>query len=244
MHWFRLMMPAALVLVVVPWAAFAGPVTIGKGHLDIEVLFESGQLRLGIHDEDQDLEFAADEVRLQVGLLARTTQPANPAFAFLGAGAGNPVWILPQQENPELLFLGFDTEELDAGNFVGDLVTVALRVVRGPGQFSVWQTDAFGNPSVFYATADGIGAGDVINRPVGTHDDFNFGFTAAGIYEIDLQALAELPGGGTILGEVTTFTFEVLGDPQVVPEPSAWALLGIGGSLYFVGRRRWTKSKV
>ncbi len=54
-----------------------------------------------------------------MGLAARTTLPADPAFAFLGA-VGSPVYILPQVQNPSLVFLGFGTEELPSGLFTAD----------------------------------------------------------------------------------------------------------------------------
>ncbi len=52
---------------------------------------------------------------------AHSTVPANPQFSFLGT-AGSSVWVLPQVQDPALLFLGFGTEELEIGVFVNNEV--------------------------------------------------------------------------------------------------------------------------
>ncbi|SCF22176.1 hypothetical protein GA0070558_15813 [Micromonospora haikouensis] len=46
--------------------------------------YEAGALKIGIHDEDDDVEYGADEVTLVVKRQAKVTVPADPAFAFLG----------------------------------------------------------------------------------------------------------------------------------------------------------------
>lgn len=236
---------AVLTTTVVLWGTsvaradlIPGFAVLSNTEADIDVGFDNGVLQLGIFDEFADVEFAADEALLFVGPAARTTQPASPAFNFIGAGAGNPVWIIPQAFNSQVLFLGLDTGELPPGTI--DSGVLALRAVRGPGQFSAWQTDAFGNPTFFISTFEGgITAADAIPLPDASDAHFNYGFTATGLYEIDFQAVALTPGGATITSEVTTFHFGVEEIPVAVPEPASSTLLALGaGTLLLWARRR------
>ena len=100
---------------------------INSGHVDIGIAFESGNWDLHVHQEEPvEAEFAPDEVILQVGASAQTSVPADPSFSFLG-NAGDPVWVLPKSENPELLFLGIGAEELDPTDWTGG-ITLSLRI--------------------------------------------------------------------------------------------------------------------
>ena len=118
---------------------------------------------------------------------ALNTVPAGAQWSFLGS-AGSSVWILPQTHDHDLLFLGLGTEELAAGIFTGDQVTLSLRGVSGPGNFAVYQTDMFGNPNVFMNSGDGITAGDAVTLGAGAHSHVNWAFGAPGIYQIDFEA--------------------------------------------------------
>jgi surface-anchored protein len=220
-----------------PTRALGGIVVLSTEHVDVDIAFKAGKFELGVHDETNDVEYAANQALLFVTPAAQTVQPANPAFNFIGAGAGNPVWVLSQVQNPLTLLLGTDTEEIPDGTFQGDTLTLSLIDVRGPGFFSVWATDAFGNPIVQMATSNGISPADRMILSTNTHNDWNWGFTAVGFYEVDFQATAVLPGGATVASEVTTYFFAV---GTAVPEPGSTALVGLGAvGLLVALARRW-----
>jgi surface-anchored protein len=203
------------------------------GHTDVGIVYEAGvwNLHIGQHDAIPPAEYAPNEAILQVGAAAQTTVPVNPAFSFLGA-AGSPVYILPQVENPSLLFLGLGTEELTSGLFLNDQVTLSLQAVRGPGQFSVYDVDPFGSPNVMMNSGNGITAGDSVLLAAGGHRHVNWAFNAPGRYEVDFQAAGTLTAGSlfTASGPVT-YTF------QTVPEPGTYALLGLGAFGYLAFSR-------
>ena len=67
--------------------------------------------------------------------------------------------------------------------------------VNGPGNVFLYATDAFGSPTKYYDSADGIGSDDVFPVSVGGHAHQNWAFTAAG-REVVLQANGVQAGSG------------------------------------------------
>jgi surface-anchored protein len=198
--------------------------TLWQGHADVGVNYESGAWDLHVHHHDLG-EFEPGEVILGVDITgAHQTVPAGAQWSFLGS-PGASVWVLPQNYNPALLFLGLGTEELADGIFVGDTVTLSLVGVSGPGNFSVYTTSGLGTPTVRMNSGDGISGADSIALLAGGHTHVNWAFTAPGTYQVDFSATGELAGGGglTSSGPVT-YTFEV----APIPEPGSAAVLGLG----------------
>lgn len=207
-------------------------------HVDIGLAFEEGAWDLHVHDETNDAEYAPEEALLYGGENTLTARPASSAFDFIGVGANENYWRLPQSQSPGKIFLGVGTEEIADGTFAswtvddprlnqtGAFVVLSLVDVRGPGDFSVWSSTDEG-PLVWMSTADGgITAEDRLYQLEGSHSHFNWGFTAPGLYEVDFQATAYLGPGATnpVTSEVATYHFGIV----TVPEPSTFALLGCG----------------
>src|SRR5687767_8574744 len=137
-----------LMSVVAGPATAATPVTLDSGHVDVfGIAFEDGQFDLHVHDETNDVEYEPSQVRLAVKPEARTEVPNDPAYAFLGS-PGSPVWVLPQVEDPQLLWPGIATEEVEPGTFVNDALTLKVECVSGPAGFSIFTTDPVGAPAV------------------------------------------------------------------------------------------------
>lgn len=208
-------------------------------HADIGVAYEGGLWNLHIHNETDGIEYSPPSgpggAILEVGSAAAGTVPANPQFSFLGP-SGSPVWILPNTQNPSLLFLGFGAEELQAGLFVGDSVTMSLSSISGPGEFAVFDFDFFGNPLVLMNTRDGITAGDSVSLVAGAHNDMNWAFSAPGLYTVNFEA-----SGTLVDGNVFTSSGPVAYTFQVVPEPSTFALAGLGALALALVRRSQRK---
>ncbi|MGC7102723.1 choice-of-anchor M domain-containing protein [Amycolatopsis lurida] len=199
---------AALAASTVP-AAATPVVVIEKGHIDaVDVHYEDGGLELHVHDGTVDPSVERDpaDVVLRVLPAAKTTVPADSAYGFLGK-PGAPVWVLPQAQNPGLLWPGLSTEELEPGVFAGDEVTLTLRRVRGPGALSVFTTDALGVPTVLANSGDGTPDG--LELAVGGHRHVNWGFTRAGVYRATFQAAATLADGTRVVSDPAVYTFQV-----------------------------------
>ncbi|GAA3781863.1 hypothetical protein GCM10022225_82840 [Plantactinospora mayteni] len=204
---------AAVVVSAMPaqaQVATASRVVLAAGHVDVvDVEYEDGALEIGVHDEtvEPGVEREPDDVLFKVKREAQTTVPADPAFGFLGA-AGVPVWILPEAQNESLLWPGLSTEELEAGVFSGDTVTLTLVRVVGPGQLAVFTEDAVGQPNVLVDSGDGTP--DAIGLSVGDHLHANWAFDQPGTYTVKVKATARLVASGQrISSETVNLRFAV-----------------------------------
>jgi surface-anchored protein len=200
-------------------------------HIDVGIGYSGGVWDLHVHDHDNNTEWEPEDVLIRVGQAAMTTQPGGSQWSFIGAGAGNPVWILPQTQNPSLVFLGLAADEVQFGVFDNNQVWLSLTGLSGPGHFSLWTTDAFGNPTVRMATSDGISSADTFMLPVGAHAHANWGFTQVGLYEVYFRAHGFI-NGQRVESDIVGYNFEV------VPEPATIAALALGAAAVAVRRRR------
>lgn len=230
-HRLPLLAATSLALAAVP--AFA-QVELPADHADLGIGFEGGELELHWHLEDLALEYAPGEAYVFIPLSSAITRPAGAAWDFTGTTAGATIYLAPAtDQTPNVIFLGLGSEEIDAGTFVANTVTFALNSVSGPGNFALWQTDGFGQPSAFLGSVSGPASFDLIT---GGHDHFDWGFTAPGIYELTFTASGVLDDGfATFVSDTATFTFAV-GTP--IPEPSAFAVLAGLAALGLTATRR------
>lgn len=206
-----LLIPAALAIAAVTAtsAHATGTVTtLSQGHVDVfGVAHEDGDLRLHVHAEDLGAEFEPHEVNLVVTRDARTAVPADPAYAFLGA-PGAPVWILPQTEDPNLLFAGLAADEVPVGIFVDDTVTVSVVAVLAPGGFSIFTNDATGAPVKLVDSQDGLP--DRVGLTAGDHAHANWAFEAPGTYLVGVRVSGVLASTGTtVTSDLGVYRFTV-----------------------------------
>lgn len=203
-------------LLVGALVAAAGPaqagshVTIEKGHVDvIGVAYEDGRLHLHVHDEsiEPDVEREPEGVTFRVLPEAETTVPADPSFSFLGS-AGDPVWILPQVQNPDLLWAGLGTEELEPGILAGDTVNVTVLAV-GPGDVALYTENAFGLPAdVLVDTGDG--QPDTFGLTAANHVHLNWAFEEPGNYWLVVAVTGRLASNGHAVADAGLYHFQVL----------------------------------
>ncbi|MFC0508864.1 choice-of-anchor M domain-containing protein [Micromonospora costi] len=186
----------ALVATALPaQAATTLPVVFRTGHLDVvDVAYEAGELEIGVHDEDNDVEYGSDEVKLVVKRQAKVTVPADPAFAFLGTPGVSTVWTLPEIQNPDLIWPGIAAEEIEPGVFAGDSLTLSVRSVTGPGQLAIYTENAVGQPNVLADSGDGLP--DSINLTAGDHMHANWAFDEAGTYRVVVRATGVVAATG------------------------------------------------
>ena len=224
-------------------------VRLTNAHVDIRVIYDPAAARplsLVTVNSDQGVALPADKVVLIAAEKSRLVLPDGTPF---GAG-GDPLYILPQSQDPELLYLGFSTEHLSAGVFQGRL-SIALKKVEGPGNFFVWQATSFGDFRIAMNTADGITEMDRTSPLTGSHEHFNWGFSQPGIYHVTFQASGRRLGEGQdLVSDDTVFEFRVLPLPTEIETPSLVVLgltasgelrlqlQGTGGAAYVVEQQQ------
>ncbi|MDG1890594.1 MAG: choice-of-anchor M domain-containing protein, partial [Verrucomicrobiota bacterium] len=206
-----------------------------RGELDMEVAYEDGEWELVLLEEANEKEIEAGDAALHAGPATWQAVPSDPAFGFLG-NPGDSIYILPQDEKEGVLFLGIAGDEIEAGVFENDQVSLNLSIVDGPGSVYLYSTDAFGAPSKYFDSGDGITGTDQFPVNVGGHSHQNWAFSSPGIYRVGLNASGVLMDGTQTRSEDTVFLFEVFGptifgegelDLEVAFEDGAWELVGL-----------------
>jgi surface-anchored protein len=168
-----------------------------QGHGDLTPVFANEQwsteVRTGQTQTVQNLLIVG-------GNSALTTRPSAEQFGFLGVAAGEALYVWPASGMPNIPQLGFGGAGIPAGvlasyqhpdprvNALGQWVDMRVVGLRSSsaGALSLYTTDVFGQSKVWIATADGITDVDKLVFAAGSHQHFNFAFSKAGTYELDV----------------------------------------------------------
>lgn len=199
------------VLVTPSPALAAEAVTLSRGHTDaVDVHYEDGALKLEVKDDTVSPSVVRDpaDVTFRVLPAAETTVPDLPTFAFLGA-PGTKIWMLPQVQDPALLWPGWNTTELASGVLAGDRVRISLVGVDGPGDVTLFDTTSLGVPNIKFRSSDGLP--DRLDVPVHTHAHAGWVFSAPGAYTLTFQADATTVGGAALTTGPVDYKFVVGG---------------------------------
>lgn len=203
----------------------AEDVVLERGHVDlIEVTVQGTRLVVSVKDDTRPSGVvfrSPEQVQVRVQDRARIAVPSGP-FGFLGP-AGSQVYLLPQVQDPELVWPGWSTERLSAGQVVGDRVTMRLSSVQGPGPVALFTTDQFGSPTVLFDTAEGTARS--IEVPIRTHAHASWAFRSPGVHRVTFEVSADVAGSGPTT-TVATYVFLVGDsaaplDPGAVPPPTS-----------------------
>jgi surface-anchored protein len=181
------------------------------GHADMfAVRLDGGSLDVVIEDDSGPTPVDRDPARtiLHARPESQTSVPNPPgAFSFLGTG-GATVWILPQVQNPSLLWPGASTEEIPTGALQGNApVSWTVLSVSGPGGFHVFQSGAFGAPQMWFTSGAAFPQTKQLGVP--SHVHFNWAFGAVGTYTVVMRANATLADGTPVSSGPVTYTFRV-----------------------------------
>ena len=192
---------------------------VSSGHWDIAAHEHDGLLELSLHSHDPII-----EEPLQGSTISYNFGTNAKVDVTIGASNLGLLWVSPadgeQADAMGMPFIGFSAEEL-AAPFTGPVtftMTGYSYTGSGTGHFYMFE----GEDIFFNSTAiPGSYASFSVN--VGQHGHGEFGFSHAGLYSITLAASGD--NGAPVGGEPATYSF------NIVPEPSNYALLGLGAGV-------------
>ncbi len=176
---------------------------LADGHIDIAARLVDGSLRTQVKDTTQGPSALVwrdlGSVGLHVTDEARTEVPDDGAYGFLGS-PGDEIWLLPQTQQPGILWPGWNTEAVDYGQLSGP-VTWSLEAVDGPGSLAVYELGALGQVDVVFDSDDALPQGLAIATP--THAHGAWVFTEPGIYALTFSHRATARDGRVLTSEGT-----------------------------------------
>jgi len=189
------------------------------GHYDLNVTFTNGVgWVFNWYNFDNQDRVPTKAIDIGVTEAARTAIPPS-GYAALGGAPDDPVWIIPQTLTPDVIYLGYRTQDAEQSEFDALFGTpfIGLKVtnVRGSGPdrggyFTGYQT-GLGDPVFHYTTADGLDNSDVVAPiPLTAHAHYNWAFTQPGEYQVTFEAEGTHRTGVATNGN-GTFTFFVPG---------------------------------
>ena len=200
-----------IALLALPLAAFAQTnfAVLTHEHTDFRIGYHPGDsnlLTLTARNEDLGVDYPSNQVILVVRESSRLTLPPGTPFGDAGA----PLWILPQSQNVNLLYLGVSAEAIPTGVFDGAL-RVELKRLLGPGHLMAWQATGPGQFNIRLNSRDGLTSSDAFTPITGSHEHFNWGFSSTGVFSATFQVSGRRLSETTNLSSAeTTFVFHVL----------------------------------
>ena len=208
------------------WSNEASEISVG--HVDLGPRLIDGQWRAGLrHDAESGAVWRdPNQTVLRVGDAAIMTAPDSADYPFLADVAGKPVYVVPQTQNPSVVWLGWNTQDPAVTATIDRGLTMRVGPVSGPGRAWLFlQSGTFGKPLLL--ADSGAAPGDVWIDS-GTHVHANWAFSAPGTYTAIVTFLGTTTAGEAVNAS-TTLRFAV-GDAASASEALAMAAPSGSGS--------------
>ena len=129
------------------WSNEASEISVG--HVDLGPRLIDGQWRAGLrHDADGGAVWRdPNQTVLRVSDAAVMTAPDSADYPFLADVAGKPVYVVPQTQNPGVVWLGWNTQDPAVTATIDRGLTMRVGPVSGPGRAWLFlQSGTFGKP--------------------------------------------------------------------------------------------------
>ena len=208
------------------WSNEASEISVG--HVDLGPRLIDGQWRAGLrHDAESGAVWRdPNQTVLRVNDAAIMTAPDSADYPFLADVAGKPVYVVPQTQNPSVVWLGWNTQDPAVTATIDRGLTMRVGPVCGPGRAWLFlQSGTFGKPLLL--ADSGAAPGDVWIDS-GTHVHANWAFSAPGTYTATVTFLGTTTAGEAVAAS-TTLRFAV-GDAASASEALAMAAPAASGS--------------
>lgn len=175
----------------------ADEAVLDVGHVDLGPRYVDGEWSLLVHDDHEagrSVWRSLDRTVVRVADTAIQESPDDPAYDFLGVPGGTPVHVVPQTQDPEVVWLGWNTQDPEVMDAVDRGVTLSLAAVEGPGDLVVFLQDGgFGEPDPLWDSR--TTEPQPLWIDVNTHTHANWVFTEPGSYLVAVTATATLLDG-------------------------------------------------
>lgn len=171
------------------------------------------------------------EMVLRVKDTALLTVPADPQFEFLGLPADKQVHTIPQTQNTDVIWLGWNSQDPSVIPDLADGMQFVLHDVQGPGALHVFLTSGFDKPIELWNSTT-LSEGEQGFWVEGnTHVHANWIFTEPGVYLVKAEFRQGRSGNagqsatGTLVfavGDATTTAqaLEAVEKLEQIPTPS------------------------
>ncbi len=129
------------------WSNEASEISVG--HVDLGPRLIDGQWRAGLrHDAETGAVWRdPNQTVLRVNDAAIMTAPDSDDYPFLADVAGKPVYVVPQTQNPGVVWLGWNTQDPAVTATIDRGLTMRVGPVSGPGRAWLFlQSGTFGKP--------------------------------------------------------------------------------------------------
>lgn len=201
------------------WSSEASEISVG--HVDLGPRLIDGQWRAGLrHDAEGGAVWRdPNQTVLRVSDAAIMTAPDSADYPFLSDVVGKPVHVIPQTQNPGVVWLGWNTQDPAVTATIDRGLTMRVGPVSGPGRAWLFlQSGTFGKPLLL--ADSGAAPGDVWIDS-GTHVHANWAFSASGVYAATVTFSGTTTSGEAV-SATTTLRFAV-GDSASASEALAKA---------------------
>lgn len=105
--------------------------------------------------------------------------------------------VIPLVEDAALNTLWLGMRVAEGTGDSQDSVEISATAVSGPGQLSAYIVGAFGQPQIYFNSADGLDARDVMKLPTNAHTHVSWAFTKPGWYSLEIKAQLRKKTGET-----------------------------------------------
>lgn len=194
-----------------------GPAVLDDGHVDIGPRFVDGEWTLMVHDDSvvPSVWRRLDDAVIHVTDHARQPVPDDPTYDFLGVAPGTEVHVVPQVQQPGVVWVGWNTQDPEVLARADRGATLSLLGVQGPGALTMYlQAGNLTEPDVLWHTP--VTEPQPIWVEVNTHTHANWVFTEPGVHLVRVEVAAELIDGRTV-SDIATLRFAV-GDATGIDE--------------------------
>ena len=205
------------------------PVMIQAGHADFGPTLIDGKWKLKIRDDTDDEPVWRDpeNVVFKLGGNSIIPMPDDAAYSFIGEKPGTKLYVIPQTQNPDVPWLGWNTQEGGVLNELDRGANLSLEGVSGPGKLHVYLENGNNNPQQLWDSTKGYPQNSWIETNAHTH--VNWVFSKPGIYHVKLTFSGKLKNGRAV-SDTRVLNFAVGDNTDPNAALGAGAAAGASGS--------------